>query len=316
MSEQKGLEQTEQKPPESQITSQNPPADKEKEPETESISKYINLEVAKQLQEMGYSKNVSEKACLFSGSILDKALDWIGEHINDPDFEEEAKIMKQEGPQQSTLAPEEAKAKARELQEKMRKIHLQKQKELEEEQERNRIRTVKEMAKAKKLAEENEMRLFVERQKREKMEAEIERKKMLEQLARDKEERFGKKFDPYTQESVKKEYTKEENVQYYLRSIKTLYPPFRAKETLKNCYSTIKVVLANILKNMSEDKFKKIKLTNPNVQERIVNVQLAVKTLNELGFVEEGEFLVVKNVDKDLFEKTIKYLEEELNKIS
>ena len=46
MSEQKGLEQTEQKPPESQITSQNPPADKEKEPETESISKYINLEVA------------------------------------------------------------------------------------------------------------------------------------------------------------------------------------------------------------------------------------------------------------------------------
>ena len=58
------------------------------------------------------------------------------------------------------------------------------------------------------------------------------------------------------------------------------------------------------------------KKLNPNVQERIVNVQLAVKTLNELGFVEEGEFLVVKNVDKDLFEKTIKYLEEELNKIS
>ena len=160
------------------------------------------------------------------------------------------------------------------------------------------------------------MRPFEEREKRGNTAAWMERKKMLEQLARDKEERFGKKFDPYTQESVKKEYTKEENVQYYLRSIKTLYPPFRAKETLKNCYSTIKVVLANILKNMSEDKFKKIKLTNPNVQERIVNVQLAVKTLNELGFVEEGEFLVVKNVDKDLFEKTIKYLEEELNKIS
>ena len=301
-----------------------PPQDKkdapntsEKEPETEPITKYIKIEVAKQLQEMGYSKNVSEKACLYTNSNLDNALDWIAEHMNDPDFEKEERIIKQEGgAPKSTITPEEAKAKARELQEKMRKIHLQKQKELEEEQERNRIRTTKEMAKAKKLAEENEMRLFVERQKREKMEAEIERKKMLEQLARDKEERFGKKFDPYTQESVKKEYTKEENVQYYLRSIKTLYPPFRAKETLKNCYSTIKVVLANILKNMSEDKFKKIKLTNPNVQERIVNVQLAVKTLNELGFVEEGEFLVVKNVDKDLFEKTIKYLEEELNKIS
>ena len=287
----------------------------EKEPETEPITKYIKIEVAKQLQEMGYSKNVSEKACLYTNSNLDSALDWIGEHMNDPDFEKEERIIKQEGAPKSTITPEEAKAKARELQEKMRKIHLQKQKELEEEQERNRVRTVKEMAKAKKLAEENEMRLFIERQKREKQEAEIEKRKMLEQLARDKEERFGKKFDPYTQDAKKKEYTHEENVMYYLKTIKTLYPPFRAGETLKNCYNTIRIVLSNILKNINEDKFKKVKMTNPNVQERIGKIPLAVKTLNELGFVEEGEFLVVKNVDKDLFDKTIKYLEEEVKKL-
>ena len=171
------------------------------------------------------------------------------------------------------------------------------------------------MAKAKKLAEENEMRLFIERQKREKQEAEIEKRKMLEQLARDKEERFGMKFDPYTQDAKKKEYTHEENVMYYLKTIKTLYPPFRAGETLKNCYNTIRIVLSNILKNINEDKFKKVKMTNPNVQERIGKIPLAVKTLNELGFVEEGEFLVVKNVDKDLFDKTIKYLEEEVKKL-
>ena len=287
----------------------------EKEPETEPITKYIKIEVASQLQEMGYSKNVSEKACLYTNSNLDSALDWIGEHMNDPDFEKEERIIKQEGAPKSTITPEEAKAKARELQEKMRKIHLQKQKELEEEQERNRVRTVKEMAKAKKLAEENEMRLFIERQKREKQEAEIEKRKMLEQLARDKEERFGKKFDPYTQDAKKKEYTHEENVIYYLKTIKTLYPPFRAGETFKNCYNTIRIVLSNILKNINEDKFKKVKMTNPNVQERIGKIPLAVKTLNELGFVEEGEFLVVKNVDKDLFDKTIKYLEEEVKKL-
>ena len=293
----------------------DPQSTTEKEPETEPITKYIKIEVAKQLQEMGYSKNVSEKACLYTNSNLDSALDWIGEHMNDPDFEKEERIIKQEGAPKSTITPEEAKAKARELQEKMRKIHLQKQKELEEEQERNRVRTVKEMAKAKKLAEENEMRLFIERQKREKQEAEIEKRKMLEQLARDKEERFGKKFDPYTQDAKKKEYTHEENVMYYLKTIKTLYPPFRAGETLKNCYNTIRIVLSNILKNINEDKFKKVKMTNPNVQERIGKIPLAVKTLNELGFVEEGEFLVVKNVDKDLFDKTIKYLEEEVKKL-
>ena len=293
----------------------DPQSTTEKEPETEPITKYIKIEVAKQLQEMGYSKNVSEKACLYTNSNLDSALDWIGEHMNDPDFEKEERIIKQEGAPKSTITPEEAKAKARELQEKMRKIHLQKQKELEEEQERNRVRTVKEMAKAKKLAEENEMRLFIERQKREKQEAEIEKRKMLEQLARDKEERFGKKFDPYTQDAKKKEYTHEENVMYYLKTIKTLYPPFRAGETLKNCYNTLRIVLSNILKNINEDKFKKVKMTNPNVQERIGKIPLAVKTLNELGFVEEGEFLVVKNVDKDLFDKTIKYLEEEVKKL-
>ena len=300
-----------------------PPQDKkdapntsEKEPETEPITKYIKIEVAKQLQEMGYSKNVSEKACLYTSSNLDNALDWIAEHMNDPDFEKEERIIKQEGgAPKSTITPEEAKAKARELQEKMRKIHLQKQKELEEEQERNRVRTVKEMAKAKKLAEENEMRLFIERQQREKQEAEIEKRKMLEQLARDKEERFGKKFDPFTQDAKKKEYTHEENVMYYLKTIKTLYPPFRAGQTLKNCYNTIRIVLSNILKNINEDKFKKVKMTNQNVQERIGKIPLAVKTLNELGFVEEGEFLVVKNVDKDLFDKTIKYLEEEVKKL-
>ena len=292
------------------------PNTSEKEPETEPITKYIKIEVAKQLQEMGYSKNVSEKACLYTTSNLDNALDWIAEHMNDPDFEKEERIIKQEGgAPKSTITPEEAKAKARELQEKMRKIHLQKQKELEEEQERNRVRTVKEMAKAKKLAEENEMRLFIERQQREKQEAEIEKRKMLEQLARDKEERFGKKFDPFTQDAKKKEYTHEENVMYYLKTIKTLYPPFRAGQTLKNCYNTIRIVLSNILKNINEDKFKKVKMTNQNVQERIGKIPLAVKTLNELGFVEEGEFLVVKNVDKDLFDKTIKYLEEEVKKL-
>ena len=292
------------------------PNTSEKEPETEPITKYIKIEVAKQLQEMGYSKNVSEKACLYTSSNLDNALDWIAEHMNDPDFEKDERIIKQEGgAPKSTITPEEAKAKARELQEKMRKIHLQKQKELEEEQERNRVRTVKEMAKAKKLAEENEMRLFIERQQREKQEAEIEKRKMLEQLARDKEERFGKKFDPFTQDAKKKEYTHEENVMYYLKTIKTLYPPFRAGQTLKNCYNTIRIVLSNILKNINEDKFKKVKMTNQNVQERIGKIPLAVKTLNELGFVEEGEFLVVKNVDKDLFDKTIKYLEEEVKKL-
>lgn len=285
--------------------------------ETESITKYIKIEVAQQLMEMGFSKNASEKACLFTSSNLEQAIEWIYEHQNDPDFEEEAQIVKQEEGSQSTLTPEEAKIKARELQERLRRNHQEKQKALEEEQERNRVRSIKEMAKAKQLQEEQELRLFVERQKKQKLEDELAKKKMLEQLARDKEERFGKKFDPYTQVSTSdKVYTKEENIQYYLKTIKTLYPPFRAEEVLKNCFNTLKIIFSNIVKNPNEDKYKKVKLTNPNFHERVGKINLAIKVLTELGFVEEGEFMTLKSYDEEILKSTIAFLEDELSKLN
>lgn len=168
--------------------------------------------------------------------------------------------------------------------------------------------------KAKREMEEAEMRRFVETEKLRKKEEEIAKRKMLEQLARDKEERFGKKFDPVSQ-GEKKEYTKLENVQYYLKAIKTLYPPFRNGDLTKNCYSTLKVVISNIVKNPNEEKFRKVKVTNPNFNERVGKINLAMKVLGEWGFVEDGEFLVVSNPDLDLYNKSIQFLEEEIGKL-
>ena len=43
-----------------------------------------------------YSKNVSEKALLMTQNVgKDKALEWIEQHKNDPDFEEELRMMSQ-----------------------------------------------------------------------------------------------------------------------------------------------------------------------------------------------------------------------------
>ena len=294
------------------------PQEQQQQPQYEPISKYINLETAKTLQQMGYSKNVSEKACLFTQSNIDNALDWIMEHMNDPDFEEEAKISKPESSSEtttSTLSPEEAKAKAKEYQEKIRKHHLQKEKELQEEQERLRVRSVKEMAMAKKIAEEQEMKRYVERQKKAKAEAEYEKKKMLEQLARDKEERFGKKFDVHSGGAVQtKTYTKEENAMNYLNKIKLLYR-FTEPQKVKVCFNTLKVILNNIKTNPNEEKFRKVKITNPNVQERIGSIKEAIEFLKEISFVNEGEFLVCKTVDTLLFDKLVSFLNDEANKI-
>lgn len=112
------------------------------EPQGKSITEYVKAEIVIQLIEMGFSKAVSEKACFFTQSILEKALEWIEEHQKDPDFEEELRIV---GEQENKpkMTDEEIKQKAKELQEFARKRYIQKQKELEEEQERNRIRQSK-----------------------------------------------------------------------------------------------------------------------------------------------------------------------------
>ena len=288
----------------------NPQPGEEKKLEKKSILDFIKPEVAQQLQEMGFSKNVSEKACLFTQSNMDQALEWISAHQDDPDFQEPAQIEVSNEPPKPQMSKEEAAIKAKELQEKIRKMHEEKQKEMDREHERLRIQNAKEMAKAREAEKERQARLFVEqKKKREKEEAE-HRRQVLEEIERDKAERMGKKYVP--PEQKQKVYTKEENIQYFIKSIKTVYNPFRAGDTLKNCFKTLKIILNNILKNPNEDKFKTIKLSNPNVHERIGKISIALKMLEELGFVHEDEVMKVTNVDSDLFNKTIGYLETEL----
>ena len=128
--------------PEIQINEGDKQVVQEKPEEFESISKFTDAGIVKQFMEMGFSKNVAEKACLYGKNSVEHGMEWIYEHQNEPDFEEPAQIIKQDinTPQ---LTPEEAQKKARELQEYARKRHLEKQKQLEEEQERNRIRQSK-----------------------------------------------------------------------------------------------------------------------------------------------------------------------------
>ena len=287
------------------------PPQEEPKTQTKSILDFIKPEVAQQLQEMGFSKNVSEKACLFTNSNIEQAIEWISQHQEDPDFEEEAKIEVSEDQKPKVqMSKEEAAIKAKELQQKMRKMHEEKQKELDREHERIRIQNAKEMAKAREAEKERQARLFVEqKKKRDKEEAE-HRRQVLEELERDKAERLGKKYVP--PEQKQKVYSKEENIQYYIKSIKTVYNPFRAGDTLKTCFKTLKIMLNNVVKNPNEDKFKTIKLSNPNVHERVGKISIALKLLEELGFVKNDEVMVVTNVDMDLFNKTIGYLETEL----
>jgi hypothetical protein len=301
------------------MSEQQPPSDEqpkqeEVKTETKSILDFIKPEVAQQLQDMGFSKNVSEKACLFTNSNIEQAVEWISQHQQDPDFEEPAQIEVSANQQPKVqMSKEEAAIKAKELQEKMRRIHEEKQKEMDREHERLRIQNAKEMAKAREAEKERQARIFVEQKKRREKEDEEHRRQVLEELERDKAERLGKKYVP--PEQKQKVYTKEENIQYFIKTIKTVYNPFRAADTLKNCFKTLKILLSNILKNPNEDKFKTIKLSNPNIHERIGKISIALKLLEELGFVKNDEVMTVSNIDTDLFNKTVGYLEAELSQL-
>jgi len=172
------------------------------------------------------------------------------------------------------------------------------------------------MTKAKKELEEAEMRRFLEIKKNEKKEAELEKKRMLEQLARDKEERFGKKFDPFTQTATaNKQASPLEDAQYYLKAIKTAYPSFRSGDTTRLCFETLRVILRNIAQNPSEEKFRKIRATNPNFEERVGKIKIATKLLETLGFVLNNEFYVVSNPNIELFSQIVAYLDEEIKKL-
>ncbi len=313
MSEQPQQEPSDkEKQPEQNQQNENPPQE-EKKVEKKSILDFIKPEIAQQLQEMGFSKNVSEKACLFTQSNIEQAVEWISTHQNDPDFEEPAQIEVSAEAPKPKMSKEEAAKKAKELQEKMRKMHEEKQKEMDREHERLRIQNAKEMAKAREAEKERQAKLFVElKKKREKEEAE-HRRQVLEEIERDKAERMGKKYVP--PEQKQKVYSKEENIQYFIKTIKTVYNPFRAADTLRNCFKTLKIILSNIVKNPNEDKFKTVKLSNPNVHERIGKISIALKLLEELGFVHEDEIMKVTNIDIDLFNKTIGYLETELSQL-
>lgn len=71
------------------------------------------------------------------------------------------------------------------------------------------------------------------------------------------------------------------------------------------CYNTCYKLVKNLLKN--DDKFKTIKLSNPKIQERIVQVNngAAVDYLVKVGFVKEGELLVFKG--------TTEFIQQEVN---
>jgi hypothetical protein len=155
-------------------------------------------------------------------------------------------------------------------------------------------------------------------QKREKEEFNKAKQAMLEQLRRDKEEKFGKKAGgessgtaTSSSQSVQKKMEPIEQVKHGIKTVKTIYTEDRQPGIAKTCFKTITVYLGNILKDPSEEKYRKINLTNEAFQKRVGKITGGLIILKGAGFEENDmeQQLQMHSVNVELVKETVRLLE-------
>ena len=272
----------------------------------QNIGGLVKPEIVRALLEQGSSQIVAEKAALFSGNKdLEAALDWINEHKNDPDFSDPVQVEQKPG-----LTPEEARAKAKELQKQVREKTLQQEKENELAAEKLRLAQGKELAEAKRILDENKKKLDIEAYVREKNQTEREKQEMLRILEEDKRQKLGDKYQAKDQAPKS---TKEGYIAIYDK----MYKIYRMGQlgVLRTCLGTLATIVGNVLKSPQEEKFRKINATNPNFCAKVKDVIGGTNMLTFIGFKEDAGFLVLHNLDmaflaevKDLIETSLAHL--------
>ena len=154
----------------------------------------------------------------------------------------------------------------------------------------------------------------INQQKTEKEKEEEKRKKDLDEDEENKKNKEEKK-EKEEEKEEKNQYSKEENISFYIKTLKKFYGTAFYGDILLNCFETIKTILDNILNKPEEEKYKNIKLNNPHFEQKVGKYEIAVKLLKEIGFVQEEGRLTLKNFDRSLIEDTVNKINDEINNL-
>jgi len=276
----------------------------------EMVVPEVNKELLAELEAMGFPTARATRALHFSGNDnIEAAVNWVVENENDPEIDHMPMVPAQgkADPAKPTLSPEEIKAKTQELRERARKKKEEEEKRMEREREKERVRIGKEMLEAKRIEEDNERKRILAMRKAEKEEEKRAREKIRQRLEEDKAERRRKlglpaedpnkvKTPPPVVEETKislpvRPATKAEQMRNCLRSLKQSHKEDDAK--VKRAFQTLLTYIGNVAKSPDEEKFRKIRLSNPSFKERVGSLNGGVQFLELCGFVkdESGEFL-------------------------
>lgn len=208
-------------------------------------------------------------------------------------------------------------AKAKALQDEIRRKRGVEEKRLNEESEKMRIQNTKMMSDTKRLMDEQRKKIDLDYQKIEKKEFNDAKSRMLEQLRRDKEARFGKSYagaeTSVPGQVAPKKVDPIDSVKAGLKMIRTLYTEERNPGIAKTCFSTMKAYLSNVLKDVNEEKYRKIKLTNEAFNKRVGKINGGLQVLKGAGFEDAGEELVMTQVNETLIREALRLIENNLN---
>lgn len=277
----------------------------------------VDEKLLEELESMGFSAARATRALHYSGNnSIESAVSWIAEHEDDPDIDQMPMIpVGKIEPEKPALTPEEVKRIAQELRERARKKKEEEERKMEREREKERIRVGKELLEAKRIEEENERKRILALRMAEKEEERRAREKIRQRVEEDKAERRRKHGLPPEEPTASKPstpvpekksalpikpVTKVEKFRDCLRSLKHNHKDDDAK--VKRAFQTLLTYIGNVVKNPDEEKYRKIRLTNPSFQDRVGSLIGGIQFLELCGFEKTagGEFIFLSRDKVDM----------------
>ncbi|MED6155560.1 hypothetical protein PIB30_006432 [Stylosanthes scabra] len=283
----------------------------------------VNEMLLKDLEEMKFPLARAIRALYYSGNkSLEDAIIWTIDHENDPDIDVMPLVDVDIDIDSSQSFPitEEIRIKAQKLREQERTKKEEELKRSEREREKERIQAGKRLLEGKRIAEENERQRNLALRKAEKEEEKRARGKVLQKLEQDKINRRSKHGSILPMENVanvrlsattleqqdkilqkpKPVYTTEK-VDYLRECLRSLKRKHQAEQgRVKKAFETLLIYVRNVAKNPNEEKYRKIRLTNPLFQERVASLDGGVEFLEQCGFERTGDFLYLPHEKTDI----------------
>ncbi|KAM7527417.1 hypothetical protein LguiB_030827 [Lonicera macranthoides] len=262
----------------------------------------VNKKLLTELVEMGFPLARATRALHYSGNIdLEAAINWVVDHENDPDIDEmplctQVLVNIDIDTSQPSIT-EQVKLKAQELRDQARRRREEEAKRQEIEREKERIRAGKELQEAKQLAEENERKRCLERRRWLGLPLEgPESVKATRPAMQEKRNLLTVKSATLPVKSA----TKAELMRDCLKSLRRNHKDNDAK--VKRAFHTLLVYARNVAWNPNEEKFRKIRVSNPAFQDRVGAFEEGFKFLELCGFerVEGGKFLYLPRDKVDM----------------